>query len=124
MYESQFNKDNSEWWASLLEWGTQPTPCDLKLDIVDVAKSDIPNRERLDIMIELLELLPDGLRELLVTQAKAIIDGKYKKEFRNRYNKISYLAGQCSTTSAFFSQIRQAVTYNDPLGSDTGPAWT
>lgn len=118
MYE-QFNKDNGEWWEKLLEWGTQATPSDLKLDIVDVAKSDIPNRKRLDIMIELLEKLPEELKGLLVTQAKAIISGKYKSEFGRRYNDMSHWQGQCSNVSAFFSQIRQAVTYNDPIGSDT-----
>jgi hypothetical protein len=110
-----FYQQVDQWFEPLSVFGTQPSP--LKDQIAELANAAIPNRRRLEKMIPLLEQLPADLKTLLVPQANAIIAGEYsrgsKKSFKYAYNRISRWQGQCSATSELFSQIRQAITYND-----------
>ena len=114
---SKFNTDTNAWFENLIQFGKTPSP--LKDQIIALAKVDIPNRRRLEKMIELIEQLPAKFLPMLY-QAKAILNRKYSKrgkdnEFKLTYNNISKWRGQCSATSEFFSMIDQAITYEDDL---------
>lgn len=111
-----FYQQVDQWFDSLGKLGQRFKS--LKNQIADLTNAAIPNRRRLEKLITLLEQLPARLKAKLVPQAQAIIAGEYSgrgsgKSFRFTYNKISRWQGQCSATSEFFSQVRQAITYND-----------
>jgi len=114
-----FYQQVDQWFEPLSVFGTQPST--LKDQIAELANAAIPSRHRLEKMIPLLEQLPARLKNKLVPQANAIIAGEYSgrsNSFRFTYNRISKWQGQCSATSEFFSQIRQAITYNDIVYND------
>jgi hypothetical protein len=75
--------------------------------IITLSKT-IPNRRQLEKMIELFSLLPAQFSRKLKRQARAIIRGDFRNEFRFRYSRTHK---NSSTTSCFFSFIYQALTY-------------
>ena len=106
---SAFSADTDKWYddAIELETGREGENANLIALLNDKA-----NKEILTFVIQALEKRYDSWSKSALAQARKIQDNGYKSEFRYQYGGTSLTGGKVSATSAFFSALQQALTYN------------